>query len=156
MFTNRASVFIRFVYSDDHQKDAPHMKRLGVPNTKDCWTLLVLTEVCNTDWDVLIACAAVTALWHPWVGLKKEPGEVSEISSDYLLKDNHWGILVLVLSVKLIWVQYNTPALSWCKKNIFWECYLYPEGTVSTFGGTWTGLTGHGMLWLASKYIIVF
>ena len=65
---------------------------------------------------------------------KKEPKEVSEISSDYLLNDHHWGILVLVLSVKLMGVQYSTPALSCRKENIFGEHHLDPEGTASMFG----------------------
>ena len=97
-----------------------------------------------------------------WV--KKEPVELSKISSDYLLKDHHWGIFALVLSVKLMGVQYSTPALSCCKENIFGEHYLYPEGTASMFGndqpvdGAWTGLTRYCMLWLASQvhyYILV-
>ena len=62
-------------------------------------------------------------------GLKKESVEVSDILSDYLLKEHCWGILALVLSVKLMGVQYSTTVPSCCKENIFGECYLYPEVT---------------------------
>ena len=131
-------------------------------DSKDHQTLLVPTEVCNASGGVLIAWTAVTVLWHPWVGMTKEPVEVSEILSDYLLKDHCWGLLDLVFSMKLMAVQYSPPALSCCKENIFGECYPYPEGTESTFGkdqpvgGTWTDPTGCGTMWLTSKYIIIF
>ena len=49
----------------------PHEK-IGVPNSKDCQTLSVPTEVCKADWGVLIAHDAVEILWHPWVGLRKK------------------------------------------------------------------------------------
>ena len=137
-------------------------ENIGVPDSKDHQTLLVPTEVCNVDWGVLMAFTAVTVLWHPWVGLTKELVEGSEISSDYLFKDHCWGLLALVLTVKLTAVQYITPAPSCCKENIFGECYLYPEGTAfmigkdQPVGGAWTGPTRCGRLWLASKYIIIF
>ena len=57
---------------------------------------------------------------HGWA--QNELVEVSEILSDYLLKDHCQGILVLALSVKLMGVLYSTPTLSCCKENIFGEC----------------------------------
>ena len=110
------------------------LEKIGVPDSKDHWTLLVPTEVCNTDWGVLITHTDVTVLWHPWVGMTKQPVEVHEISSGYLLKDHHWSIFDLVISVKMRGVQYNTPFLSCCREDMFGECDLYPEGTASTFG----------------------
>ena len=49
------------------ERCSPHEK-IGVPNSKDIQNLLMLTEVCNADWGVLITHTAVTVLWHPWVG----------------------------------------------------------------------------------------
>ena len=62
--------------------------KIGVPDSKDHQALLVPTKVCNADQGVLIIHTAVTVLWHPWVASTKELVEVSEISSDYLLKDH--------------------------------------------------------------------
>ena len=137
------------------------LEKIGGPDGKDHWALSVLTEVCNARWGVLITHAAMTVLWYPWVGLTKELVEVSEISSNCLLKDHCLSLLALFLSVKLMGVQYSALALSCCKENIFGEGYLYPEGTVSTFGkdqpvdGMWTGPSGYGTLWLVTKYIII-
>ena len=93
--------------------------------------------------DQLCNCDSFVA---PWVGSTKVLGEVSEISSDYLLKDHCCGILALVLSVKLMGMQYNTPALSCCKENIFGEHYLSIEGTLSMFGKD-QPVGGSGQAW---------
>ena len=79
--------WILFVQLRD--SECPLLEKIGVPDNKDLQTLSVLTEVCNADWGVLIAHADVTVLWHPWVGMTKEPIEVSDILPYYLLKDHH-------------------------------------------------------------------
>ena len=66
------------------------------------------TEIYNADQGILIGHAAAKFCGIPGVGLTEEPVEVSEISSEYLLKDHCLGILVLDLSVKLMGVQYST------------------------------------------------
>ena len=110
-------------------------------------------------WVFPIIHASVTFLLHPWVGLKKELVWVC-VFSTYLLTP-HWGLLVWILSVTLTGVQCSTPALSCCQENVFWEHYLFPLGTTSTFwrnqpvGGTWTSLTGCGVLGLVSKHLII-
>ena len=65
------------------------LEKIGVPDSKDHQASLVLPEVYNAGWGVLNAHIAVTVLWYPWVGLTKDPVEVSETLSDYLLKNHH-------------------------------------------------------------------
>ena len=56
-------------------------------------------------------------------------------------------------------IQHSCPVL--LLGNIFWECFLFPEGTVSTFwkdqpiGGAWTGLTGCETLGLVPKHLTI-
>ena len=102
---SRTSVLIRFICLGWPSGECSPLEKIEVPDSKDHVAFLVLTEFCNAYWDVLITCTAVTVLWHTWVDATKEPLEVSEISSDYLLKDHHWGFLALGPSVKLMAVQ---------------------------------------------------
>ena len=46
-------------------------EKIGEAKSKDHRTLSELIEVCNTDQGVLITHAAVTVLWHPWMGSKR-------------------------------------------------------------------------------------
>ena len=125
-------------------------EKIEVPNNKDHRTLSVPTEICNTDFGILITQAAVTVLWHPWVSSTKELVQVSEILSYSLLKDHHWGILVLVCSVKLMGVQYSTPALNCIQGKHLWGMLSWPWGyNIYVYAGSacWWCASRHDQSW---------